>query len=205
MAQALELERAEVNLRDTIKSRPEEVIGEFEGLLQWYYKRAHELYHDFASGKLGVDEFVREADSLEREFQPDASLALQRLVESDAARKLAEIAGVSERLAFLANLPAILRRMGCAEGSHSLAMWGESSSFALGGQLKYALCAAAAAWALWTQREGLAGELARRCLNVDLKRLISLSCALVEAVRSTGLDRALPPGTTEFFLEFRDE
>lgn len=112
MVQALELERAEANLRGALESRPEEVIGEFEGLLWQYYERAHELYQDFASGKLGVDEFVLDADSLEREFQLDANLAfqtLQRLVESDAARRLAEIAGVSERLAFLASLPVIFK------------------------------------------------------------------------------------------------
>jgi hypothetical protein len=78
-------------------------------------------------------------------------------------------------------------------------------SFALGGQLKYALCAAAIARALWARQEGLAGELARKCLNVELEGLISLSCALVEAARSTGLDGALSPGITEYFLEFRNE
>jgi hypothetical protein len=205
MAQTLELERAEVNLRSAVKSRPREMIGELEKLFWWYYERAHELYLDFVSGKLGVDEFVRDADSPEGEFRLDANLALQRLVESDATRRLAEIAGVRERLALLANLPVILRRAGCAEGLRPLVMWGESLSFALGGQLKYALCAAAIARALWAQQEGLAGELARRCLDVELERLVSLSCALVEAARSTGLDGALSPGITEYFLEFRNE
>jgi hypothetical protein len=205
MARALELERAEASLREAIKSRPGEIFGGLEGMLQWYHKRAHELYQDFTSGKLGVDEFVRDAGSLETEFRLDASLALQRLAESDAARRLAEVAGARERLAFLANLPVILRRIGCAEGPRALTAWGEALLFALGGQLKYALCTAAVAWALWARQEELARELARRCLNVELEKFISLSCALVETARSTGLDRALSPGITEYFLEFRNE
>ena len=114
--------------------------------------------------------------------------------------------GLSNRqLAALANMPVILRRIGCVERLRPLVMWGESLFFALGGQLKYALCAAAIANMLWMKQEGRARELPARCLNVDLERFISLSCALVEAFRSTGLDRAIPPGMTEFFLEFRHE
>lgn len=155
-------------------------------------KLQEEFKEELEKGVVNIDDFVKQAEELKRNFRLDVDFVRKKLQKVFEEIDLSELEALVPEdvnpLVLIVDLPPLLIRAGCRAKMPGVVALGEALGYMYGGFLKYATCALLASTALSAGKDEVARELWRRCFDEDLALRLGNTCAIAEFVETNRLD-----------------